>query len=104
MPERGERQLSDPYANKAQGINVFDPRVVAQIHKNADTDVNKTSIHHTLGPDANQAAPGNHTHDGSTSPQLLVGVSITGSRGGNVALASVIDVLEALGATDNTTA
>lgn len=104
MPERGERMLQDQYSTKTQGINVFDPRVVQQIHKNADTDTGQTAIHHTLGPAPDQAASGTHTHDGNNSRQLLAGVSITGSRGGNVALASVIDALEALGATDNTTA
>jgi len=104
MAERGERPLQDQYSTKTQGINVFDPRVVQQIHKNADTDTGKTAIHHTIGPAPDQVASGAHIHDGNETRQLLVGLNITGSRGGNVALASVIDALEALGATDNTTA
>lgn len=36
--------------------------------------------------------------------QLLAGVTLTGSRGGNIALLSVIQALVALGATDSTTA
>ncbi|HEY6019036.1 MAG TPA: hypothetical protein VIY48_03825 [Candidatus Paceibacterota bacterium] len=33
----------------------------ANTHQSADTDVGPTSIHHTLGHGANQAAPGNHS-------------------------------------------
>lgn len=35
----------------------------ANTHQNADTDSSPTALHHTLGNGANQAAPGNHTHD-----------------------------------------
>lgn len=35
----------------------------ANTHQNADTDLARTSIHHTLGGGQYQAAPGNHTHD-----------------------------------------
>lgn len=99
-----DRNIQDPYATKTQGLNVFDPRVIGQLHKNADTDTGKTAIHHTIGPAPDQVASGAHTHDGNETRQLLLGINITGARGGNVALASVIDALEALGATDNTTA
>lgn len=34
----------------------------ANTHESADTDVAATSLHHTLGPGAFQAAPGNHKH------------------------------------------
>ena len=34
----------------------------ANTHQNPDTDTSPTALHHTLGPSANQAAPGNHTH------------------------------------------
>lgn len=40
----------------------------ANTHQNPDTDAAPTSIHHTLGPGANQAAPGNHSHDYSDVP------------------------------------
>lgn len=99
-----ERSIQDRFATKTQGENIFDPRIVQQIHKNADTDSGKTAVHHTIGPAPDQVASGAHVHDGNESRQLLSGVTITGARGGNVALASVIDALEALGATDNTTA
>lgn len=99
-----ERQLQDRFRQRAQGENEFDARIVAQFHRNADTDSSKQAIHHTIGPAADQVASGAHTHDGGETRQLLAGITITGSRGGNVALASVIDALQALGAEDNTTA
>lgn len=77
---------------------------VDQFHTNADTDSRAEAIHHTLGAGDNQAARGSHNHRGGDSVQLLTGVTITGSRGGNIALLSVIQALVALGATDSTTA
>lgn len=77
---------------------------VDDFHTNADVDTRIESIHHTLGPGATQAAPGNHLHDGGTSPLLLSGFTLTGSRGGNTALVSIIACLVRLGATDSTTA
>lgn len=77
---------------------------VERFHQNADTDSRKEAVHHTLGAGDNQASPGNHNHRGGDSVQLLSGVTITGSRGGNVALLSVIQALVALGATDSSTA
>lgn len=94
----------DPAKTLASRDKSLDPRAVAKIHENSDVDYSRTSLHHTLGPQANQASPGNHNHDGSTSTQILKGISITGSRGGNTALTSVIAALVLLGATDNTTA
>jgi len=81
------------------------PKEVLDFHTHADTDGSQKAIHHTLGPNHNQAAPGNHSHDGGNSAvlQLLDGITLTGSRGGNAALASVIAALVALGAVDSTT-
>lgn len=76
---------------------------VKEFHTNADTDGSSKSIHHTLGSGINQASPGNHTHDGGSSKLLLDGVTITGAKAGNAALASVIAVLVSLGASDATT-
>lgn len=77
---------------------------VAKQHTNADTDTRAESAHHTLGPSPTQATAGNHRHRGGDSVPLLDGLSITGSRGGNVALLTVIQCLVALGATDSSTA
>lgn len=38
----------------------------ANTHQNPDTDTAASSIHHTLGTGATQAAAGNHTHDYNT--------------------------------------
>lgn len=78
--------------------------VVEDFHTNSDLDVRPESQHHSLGPSPSQASPGNHSHNGSDSVQLLSGVTIVGSRGGNAALASVIAALVSLGAKDQSTA
>ena len=79
-------------------------RVVNEFHTNDDVDKDSNAHHHTLGGGANQASPGSHRHDGTDSVSLLEGIEIAGSRGGNLALQSVISALVSLGATDNTTA
>lgn len=76
---------------------------VRKFHTNADTDGSEGSIHHTLGPRKGQAAPGDHDHRGGSSALLLDGVTISGVKAGNTALASVIAALVELGATDTTT-
>ena len=81
-----------------------DARVVNEFHSNDDVDKDSNAHHHTLGGGANQASPGSHRHDGTDSVALLEGIELAGSRGGNLALQSVIQALVALGATDNTTA
>lgn len=43
-------------------------RKFREAHQNADTDNEPSSIHHTLGKGPNQAARGNHNHDGTYSP------------------------------------
>lgn len=78
---------------------------VQKFHKNADTDGSSQSIHHTLGTKRGQASPGDHTHNGGDSKQLMEGITITGSRGGNAALADLLTKLsDALGFTNGTTA
>ncbi|HET7713277.1 MAG TPA: hypothetical protein VFK94_02310 [Patescibacteria group bacterium] len=72
-------------------------RVHADVHVYSDVDQDRTSQHHTLGNAEFQAAPGNH------GKRHLAGIRITGSRGGNAALASVIAALVKLGADDDTT-
>lgn len=87
---------------------MVDPKVpsareVEKFHENSDVDGSPKAIHHTLGPGINQAAPGPHNHRGGDSALLLEGVTLSGSRGDNAALASVIAALVELGATDVTT-
>jgi len=76
---------------------------VDAFHQNSDLDSRSEAQHHTLGPGPSQAAPGNHRHDGGDSELLLTGVTITGSRGGNTSLPSIIGALVRLGAKDQST-
>jgi len=43
---------------------------VNAFHLNSDKDSSVFALHHTLGRGANQAAAGNHTHNGKDSAQL----------------------------------
>lgn len=72
---------------------------VAKFHNNADTDANRTALHHTLGPGRNQAASGSHRHDGNDSPRLLEGVSISGATT-EVVVDNLVSALVRLGAED----
>lgn len=80
------------------------PLQVAQLHRQADTDALPSAAHHTLGPSGTQASPGNHKHDGNQSRKLYDPPgSVTGSRGGNAALASLLTVLASQGIIVNNT-
>ena len=54
---------------------------VNDFHSNSDVDKSTLAQHHTLGPQPNQASPGDHAHDGRTSKKLqlqnIQGVSIS---------------------------
>lgn len=78
---------------------------LTDFHTHDDVDGSQKAHHHTLGSGHNQASPGDHSHDGSSSAKIvpLENFTITGARGGNTAVASIIDALELLGATDGTT-
>jgi hypothetical protein len=58
-------------------------RNLSQVKEPIATDVDSgiTAIHHTLGPEAFQASPGSHRHDGSDSNKIdlanLQGVSVS---------------------------
>ena len=94
----------------AKGVGAYgaersnaDATQVNDFHEQSDLNTRSEAQHHTLGPSQNQAAPGNHNHDGGTSIPLWEGNTISGSRGGNMALASVISILVQKGAVDATT-
>lgn len=79
-------------------------RVVNEFHSNDDVDKDSNSHHHTLGGGANQASPGSHRHDGTDSVSLGEGIEIAGSRGGNLAIQSMVNAMvQMFGVTDNTT-
>lgn len=77
---------------------------VSKYHTNDDVDGGPRSHHHSLGNLRGQASPGDHIHDGGSSKSLMDDITITGAKGGNVALANLITALsKALGFTDGTT-
>lgn len=89
---------------------------VQRFHFTSDVDSSARALHHTLGTRRNQAAPGNHIHDGISSPRLgarAVGTSaqatvpalvLVGAKGGNVALTNLIALLKNfIDFTDSTT-
>lgn len=80
---------------------------IANFHLRADVDASHRALHHTLGNGRNQAAPGDHVHDGirgnkiglyemdpanpgRTRPSLV----LSGAKGGNVALTNLIAFLK----------
>lgn len=99
----------DPFAKiKEEKSNLTpDPRSVNLFHARSDVDSSPSAQHHTLGISHNQASPGDHIHDGRNSKLIGEGLSLTisGSRGGNAAVASIITMLQkVIDFTDNTTA
>lgn len=96
----------DPFGDLKQPQNKTGPppEIVNKFHERSDVDSSSLAQHHTLGVKHDQASPGDHTHNGEGSLFLMEGVTITGSKGGNVALASLITALsDYLGFTDGTT-
>lgn len=76
--------------------------LVNRFHSKSDKDSGTLALHHTLGPDASQASPGDHKHNGRDSKKILDGVSINGDYSLGTVLPSVVSALVGLGATDNT--
>jgi hypothetical protein len=75
-------------------------------HESSDVDSSRRAKHHTLGTARNQASPGDHIHDGVVSKKTGAGLGLvlTGSKGGNVALANLITMLKTvIEFTDSTT-
>lgn len=67
VDEFGQKYNSDDDRSKWSGESPQDSR---KIHSRSDTDTSPRALHHTLGPSHNQASPGDHIHDGSTSRKL----------------------------------
>lgn len=85
------------------------PNTSASDHYHSDCDSSPQAQHHSLGANRNQAAPGNHSHDGVSSAKIgpmemdptpgnegktRPSLTITGSKGGNAALASLLSYLQ----------
>ena len=84
--------------------SITDPQTVAKFHEKADTNASAQALHHTLGTKHDEAASGDHDHNGANSKKIMTGVTITGAKGGNVALTNLLTALAAnLGLTDSTT-
>jgi len=93
---KGEFDRSDAGSVDAQTVKAF--------HERSDVDSSQTAQHHSLGSKHDQAAAGDHNHRiGLPYKGALDGITITGSKAGNAALASVVAALVQLGATDSTT-
>lgn len=105
-----ERDLNLNYNSSdldfAQWYNSVGNIDVTALHTRSDSDSGPHAQHHTLGYGRNQASPGDHIHDGKTSKLTGngSGLVISGSKGGNAALASIIAMLHnVISFTDNTT-
>lgn len=71
----------------------------------SSADANKSfdSMHHTVGYQKYQVNPGDHRHTGrDTSASMFSGFTLTGAKGGNVALANLITLLTNYGLVDGT--
>lgn len=102
---------NDPFGgikeDKKDPESVISARDSQLQHAKSDVDSGQFAQHHTLGLKHNQAAPGDHTHDGSDSRLIGKGkgLSVTGAKGGNVALANLINMLkQVIDFTDTTSA
>lgn len=103
-PEHAEDPFADIKSDK--GPNSPSPMEVKKFHRRSDVNSGALAQHHTLGIMHVQASYGDHTHDARTSRKVGagLGLTITGSKAGNAAVASIITMLaRVLEFTDNTT-
>jgi hypothetical protein len=85
---------------------VPDARTVNAQHTKSDVDSSLNAQHHTLGIKRNQGASGRHNHAGNDSVKIGHGMNltITGAKGGNAALTSLLATLaKVIEFTDTTT-
>lgn len=99
----------DPFGpvKKEKSNTAPEPRDVNFFHERSDKDSSVSAQHHTLGTGHNQASSGDHVHDGRSSRKVGTGMGLTisGAKGGNAALGSLITMLKnVIDFTDNTTA
>lgn len=82
------------------------PRDVNLFHTRSDVDSSTTAQHHTLGIQHNQAASGDHVHDGKSSRKIGTGLSLSISGTKNTAGSedSIVNMLkQVIDFTDNRT-
>ena len=97
----GPRNIISPVGNLSNPDKDYSkwsevpPEQVNRLHSRDDADKSSFSHHHTLGPKRNQASPGDHIHDGVSSRKVGygLGLTITGSKGSNVALTNLLAYL-----------
>ena len=83
-----------------------DARAVNDFHTNDDVNKTLEAHHHTLGISRNKASSGVHKHTGVDSRKVgfQSNLAVSGSKGGNAALASLITMLQkVIDFQDNTT-
>lgn len=80
----------------AQLFSSLDNEAIAALHTRSDIDSGPHAAHHSLGTARNQASQGDHIHDGQTSKLIGngMGLSVTGAKGGNVALTNLLAMLK----------
>lgn len=106
FPAPSKVRDKDPFGDPKEPKQKTTPRPeeVNRFHDRSDVDSHWGAQHHTLGIKHDQAAPGDHLHDGKASKKLMEDVILTGSTSGNVALQNLISELAStFGFTDNTT-
>lgn len=102
------QQNEDPFASikKDQSSQSATPLEVRRFHHRDDLDSAISAHHHTLGIRHTNASYGDHNHDNKTSRKVgaKLGLTVTGSRAGNAAVASILTMLaQVIEFTDNTT-
>lgn len=66
------------------------PQEVLNFHRASDVDASSFAQHHTLGPRHNQSSPGDHIHDGKTSPLLSSVTTLQAQMATKVATTQII--------------
>lgn len=105
---RGTAFENDPYGSIKEEKKDPSPsaREVNLFHTNSDVDSSAQAQHHTIGIKHDQASSGDHVHDGMGSRKIGQGMALTlsGAKGGNVALTNLIAMLaQVIEFTDSTT-
>lgn len=83
MAENNTVIPGDPWGilKNEKGAPGTDPRVVAAFHARDDVDSNQQAHHHTIGVKHDQAAAGDHSHDGAGSRKVGAGLGLTCDTG-----------------------
>jgi len=87
----------DPFGGikNEKGPPSVDPRTTAAIHARDDVDSSQTAHHHTLGIKHDQAAAGDHVHDGKSTRKIGagLGLTVTGTKNTVASEDSIISML-----------